>query len=118
MTQIVSPQTAEHYKWGGPQGEDCDGWHLVRTPDLSVIEELMPPGTSEVQHLHLHSRQFFYVLAGVVTIDVEQHSFVLHAGTGLEVSPGQRHRVFNRGTNPTRLLVTSQPPSHGDRVNT
>ncbi|MBB5316866.1 cupin domain-containing protein [Tunturibacter empetritectus] len=115
--QIISPQTAEHYRWGGPQGDDCDGWHLVRTTDLSIIEELMPPGTSEVRHLHLRSRQFFYVLEGELTIDVERHSFVLQAGAGIEVSPGQQHQVFNRSSNPTRILVTSQPPSHGDRIN-
>lgn len=117
MTQIVSRQTAEHYKWGGPHGEDCDGWHLVRTPNLSIIEELMPPGTSEVRHFHVHSRQFFYVLEGELTFEVEQHSFVLQAGEGLEVSPGQAHQVFNRSARPLRLLVTSQPPSHGDRIN-
>jgi mannose-6-phosphate isomerase-like protein (cupin superfamily) len=111
--QIISPQTAEHYQWG----DSCDGWHLVRTTDLSIIEELMPPGTSEVRHLHLRSRQFFYVLEGELTIDVEQNSFVLQAGAGIEVSPGQQHQAFNRSSNPTRLLVTSQPPSHGDRIN-
>jgi mannose-6-phosphate isomerase-like protein (cupin superfamily) len=117
MTPIVSPQTAEHYKWGGPHGDDCDGWHLVRTPNLSIIEELMPPDTSEVRHFHVHSRQFFYVIEGELTLEVEQQSFVIQTGEGLEVSPGQPHQVFNRSANPARILVTSQPPSHGDRVN-
>ena len=44
-TQITSRETAEHYKWGGAGGADCDGWHLVKTAELSVIEELMPPDT-------------------------------------------------------------------------
>jgi mannose-6-phosphate isomerase-like protein (cupin superfamily) len=118
MTPIVSRQTAEHYKWGGPHGDDCDGWHLVRTPNLSIIEELMPPNTSEVRHFHVHSRQFFYVLEGELTLEVERQSFVLQTGEGLEVSPGQPHQVFNRSANRARILVTSQPPSHGDRVNT
>jgi mannose-6-phosphate isomerase-like protein (cupin superfamily) len=116
-TQMVSRQTATHYKWGGPYEDDCDGWHLVKTPELSIIEELMPPGTSEIRHFHIYSRQFFYVLEGELTIEVEEHSFVLQAGEGLEVSPGQPHQVFNRSSNPARILVTSQPPSHGDRVN-
>jgi mannose-6-phosphate isomerase-like protein (cupin superfamily) len=111
--KIISPKTAEHYQWG----DACDGWHLVRTTDLSIIEELMPPGTSEVRHLHLRSRQFFYILEGELTVEVEQNSFVLQAGAGIEVAPGQQHQVFNRSSNPTRILVTSQPPSHGDRIN-
>jgi mannose-6-phosphate isomerase-like protein (cupin superfamily) len=116
-TQIISTKSAEHYKWGGPQATDCDGWHLVKTPQLSIIEELMPPGTSEARHSHLHARQFFFVLEGELTLEVEHHDFVLHAGEGLEISPGRQHQAINRSAASVRMLVTSQPPSHGDRVN-
>jgi mannose-6-phosphate isomerase-like protein (cupin superfamily) len=115
--RIASSQSAEHYKWGGPHGIDCDGWHLVKMPDLSVIEELMPPGTSETRHSHRHARQFFFVLEGELTLEVEHDDFVLHAGEGLEILPGQRHQAWNRSTGSVRMLVTSQPPSHGDRIN-
>ncbi len=114
--QIISTKSAEHYKWGGPQRTDCDGWHLVKTPELSVIEELMPPNTSEARHSHAHARQFFFVLEGELTLEVEHYDFVLHAGEGLEISPGQRHQAMNRSAKPVRILVTSQPPSHGDRI--
>ena len=115
-TQIISTKSAEHYKWGGPQATDCDGWHLVKTPELSVIEELMPPGTSEARHSHVHAHQFFFVLEGELTLEVELHNFVLHAGEGLEISPGQQHQAINRSAASVRMLVTSQPPSHGDRI--
>ena len=108
----ISTATAEHYVWG----EVCDGWHLVQTPELSVIEERMPPGASEQRHRHEFARQFFYVLAGVFTIEIEHHDFVLHAGEGIEVSPGQAHCAKNLSTGDVRILVTSQPPSHGDKV--
>ena|ERR1700761_4169648 len=117
MTQIIDTKTAEHYKWGGPMENACDGWHLVKTPDLSIIEELMPPGTSEVRHLHVRSRQFFFVLAGELTVEVEVSRFVLQAGSGIEVSPGQAHQAFNHSAKAVHILVTSQPPSHGDRIN-
>jgi mannose-6-phosphate isomerase-like protein (cupin superfamily) len=115
-TQTISIKSAEHYKWGGPQGTDCDGWHLVKTPELSVIEELMPPDTSELRHFHAHARQFFFVLEGELTLEVEHHDFLLHPGEGLEISPGQQHQAMNRSTQSVRMLVTSQPPSHGDRI--
>jgi len=115
-TRIINTKSAEHYKWGGPQGTDCDGWHLVKTPELSIIEELMPSGASEARHSHVHARQFFYVLEGELTLEVDQHNFVLHPGEGLEISPGQNHQAINRSAKPVRILVTSRPPSHGDRV--
>jgi mannose-6-phosphate isomerase-like protein (cupin superfamily) len=113
--KIISTANAEHYKWGGPAGTDCDGWYLVRAPELNVIEELMPAGTAETRHYHRRARQFFYVLAGELTLEVEHHDFVLHAGEGLEVVPGQAHKAMNHSRGEVRIVVTSQPPSHDDR---
>jgi len=108
---VISKASAEHYIWGA----NCDGWHLVKTSELSIIEELMPPGTKEERHFHTKARQFFFVLEGELSIEVEHHDFLLRAGQGLEIAPGQQHQAMNKSKNPTRMIVTSQPPSHGDR---
>ena len=63
---MISKETAEHYRWG----EACDGWHLVKSQTLSVIQELVPPGCSEVQHYHERSEKFFFVLSGIATLNV------------------------------------------------
>jgi mannose-6-phosphate isomerase-like protein (cupin superfamily) len=110
--EAISRQTAEHYQWG----TGCDGCHLVKTSDLSVIEESMPPGTSEVRHSHARARQFFYILEGEFTMEVDRQILTLRAGEGLEIAPGQPHQAMNRGSIPVRFLVISQPPSHADRV--
>ena len=114
--KIISIATAEHYKWGGATATDCDGWYLVQTPELNIIEELMPPATAETRHLHRHARQFFYVLAGELTLEIEHNQFTLRTGQGIEISPGQAHQAMNCGSEDARILVTSQPPSHGDRL--
>jgi mannose-6-phosphate isomerase-like protein (cupin superfamily) len=116
MTRPISAKTAEHYTWGGPQGTDCDGWHLLKTPDLSIIEERLPPGTREQRHLHRHARQFFLLLEGELVLEIEREEFVLGAGEGLEIAPEQAHQAINRSSSAVRFLVTSQPPSHGDRI--
>ena len=71
MPVPVSRASAEHYKWGGVRSSDCDGWHLVRSGPLSVIEELMPSGTSEIRHYHQSARQFFYVLEGELAMEID-----------------------------------------------
>jgi mannose-6-phosphate isomerase-like protein (cupin superfamily) len=113
---IISTANAEHYKWGGPNNTDCDAWYLVKVPELNVIEELMPPGTSETPHHHVHARQFVFVLEGQLTMMVEHHDFLVRPGEGLEVAPGQIHQAINRSAAPVRFTMTSQPPSHDDRV--
>ena len=107
----VSVASAEHYTWGGR----CDGWHLVKHPELSVIREAMPPGSAEVRHLHRRARQFFLVLSGVAALEAGGTEVGLRAGEGLQVEPGVAHQMFNRSTEPLELLVVSQPHSHGDR---
>ncbi|HKH97762.1 MAG TPA: cupin domain-containing protein [Candidatus Sulfotelmatobacter sp.] len=109
----MSRGNAEHYRWGN----DCDGWHLVKDADLSVIEEFMPPGAAEVRHHHQRAQQFFYVLTGEILMEVEGHTTLVPAGSGIRVLPGTRHQIRNPSSSAARFLVISQPPSHGDRFN-
>ena len=108
----VSRANAEHYRWGN----DCDGWHLVKNEQLSVIEEYMPPGTAEARHHHQQAQQFFYVLSGEVLMEVEGLTTLVPTGSGIRVAPGARHQARNPSSAPARFLVISQPPSHGDRT--
>jgi uncharacterized cupin superfamily protein len=110
--QTVSTESAEHYTWG----QGCDGWHLLAGGDLSVIEERMPPGTQEVRHRHAHSRQFFYVLQGELTLELDGAVHRLPSGHGLHVRPGLAHQVRNDSAADVRMLVVSSPRSHGDRI--
>jgi len=114
LTETIDRQTAQHYSWGN----NCDGWHLAKTDALSIIEERMPPGTSEVRHYHQKSNQFFYVLKGNLQIDVEGNELALNTGQGIHIKAGQRHQVFNRSAHDAEFLVISNPPSHGDRIAT
>ena len=97
--------------WGGA----CDGWHLLRSPELSIIQERMPPGTSESRHRHGRARQFLYVLRGQLALECAGTSHRLTAGQGLEIGPGVRHEARNDSSDSVDFLVVSQPPSHGDR---
>jgi mannose-6-phosphate isomerase-like protein (cupin superfamily) len=110
----ISTRTAYSYGWG----DGCTGWHFVRSPGLSVIEERMPPGTREVRHWHARARQFFYVLAGTLTLEVEGETHVLPPRTGIELPPGTAHQVSNDSSTDVEFIVISEPPSHGDRHET
>lgn len=107
----ISTATASHYTWGGT----CDGWHLVKAAALSVIEERMPPGSSEVRHWHTRAVQCFYVLSGTVTLEVEGATHDLRAGFGIELPSGTAHQARNNGPDDARFLVISSPPHQGDR---
>ena len=109
---MISTQDAERYTWG----DSCDGWHLVKREDLSVIQERMPPGTQEQRHRHERARQFFYVLSGDATFEIDGRVEALSAGEGIEVPPGVPHTMMNRSNADLAFLVVSAPRAHGDRI--
>ncbi|MBT1065899.1 cupin domain-containing protein [Bowmanella sp. Y26] len=110
---VASTETGKHYVWGG----NCDGWHLAASTNLSVIQERVPSGSSEVRHLHNKAEQFFYVLSGVASLEVAGAIHELKPNQGFLVPAGVPHTLSNQHEQPLEFLVVSTPPSHGDREN-
>ena len=110
---IKSTENAEHYTWG----DNCDGWPLLRSDSLSVIQERMPPATAEQLHYHKRAQQVFYILSGTATFEVEGASKTVLAGQSIHIQPKSKHRILNNGDNDLHFLVISEPKTQGDRVN-
>ena len=110
--RTISTKDAEHYTWG----DNCDGWHLVKNDLLSVIQEVMPPGTDEAWHYHDQAQQFFYVLSGEAVMEVNGEEINIQTGHGLPIPNKIPHKIKNVSGEPVHFLVISQPRSHGDRV--
>jgi len=106
-----SIKTAPHYFWG----HQCEGWRLVDQAQLAVIEEKMPIGTREHLHWHEMAQQYFYILEGVATFELEGEEIVVKANEGIYISRKQKHFIKNDGTEALRFLVISQPNTKGDR---
>lgn len=109
---IVSRKTAEHYTWG----EVCDGWHLLKRQDMSIIHEKMPAGSQEARHYHTTSRQFFFVLSGVLTMELEGETHTISAHQGIEIPPAATHQARNRSASDVEFMVISHPTTRGDRT--
>jgi mannose-6-phosphate isomerase-like protein (cupin superfamily) len=107
----TSKESAEHYLWG----DGCDGWHLLKRDDVSVIQERVPPHKSETAHIHKVSRQFFFILEGEATIAFEMRKIILTKHQGIEIAPGTPHQFCNESSADVSFLVISVPKSHGDR---
>lgn len=110
---IKTKQNVEHYTWGN----NCDGWHLLKSDSLSMIEERMPPGTSEARHYHEKAQQLFYILSGTASMVVEGAEYTIEALQSIHIKPGQQHQLINKSETDLCFLVISEPKSHGDRIN-
>lgn len=107
-----SIHNSSHYTWG----DNCTGWPLVNTKDLSVKQEQMPPKTSEKIHFHHTSQQFFYILNGIATIRLNQKLIRLEANEGILIKSGTKHQIQNNSDNNLDFLVISQPNTFNDRI--
>ena len=107
----IQRTTNNHYSWGN----GCSGWHLVQSPSLSVIEELMPPDTGETRHRHKVAQQFFRILSGTATFEIGNEIVVVERGSGLHIPPNTPHRIRNDQTEDLEFLVISEPTTRGDR---
>ena len=114
IPQPTSRTAGPQYGWG----DGCQGWHLVRAQSLGVSEEQMPPGSRGERHWHARARQFFYVLSGTLTLEVEGVTHTLPARSGIELPPGTAHQAMNDTAAIVEFLVISEPRTYGDRHET
>jgi mannose-6-phosphate isomerase-like protein (cupin superfamily) len=112
MSIPVSIKNTERYSWG----DNCDGWHLLKTDSLSVISEKMPPGTSEKVHFHKNAQQLFYILSGVATIQLEEKTIELRPDESIHIPKGAKHCIKNNGKDDLSFLLISEPRAQNDRV--
>lgn len=109
--KIVSRENAEHYHWKTV----CDGWHFIKTEELSVIVEKMPPNTFEDAHFHRKARQLFYILSGEAEMKLRDGTITLEAGMGVEIEPMEVYQMTNVSDRSVEFIVVSAPKSHGDK---
>jgi len=112
MAKVIDINNAEHYIWG----DVCDGWHLLKSADLSVIQERVPAGAGEIRHFHNKARQYFYVLSGTATLEFDEGDVSFGVNQGVHVAPGIHHRFKNNGETDVVFIVLSSPTTAGDRV--
>ncbi|WP_461532665.1 cupin domain-containing protein [Sinomicrobium sp.] len=104
-------ENSEHYIWG----DNCSGWHLLKSKSLSVIEEMMPPKTQEKKHYHSNAQQFFRILKGKATFEIEDATIEVESGAGIHIPPNVKHRIRNDQTENLEFIVISEPTTRGDR---
>jgi mannose-6-phosphate isomerase-like protein (cupin superfamily) len=111
MASPVSKHNRSSFKWR----ETCDGWTLLATKDLHVMQQRMPPQTSDLLHTHKRTRQLYFVLEGEAEVDLETQRVKLRPGEAIQIEPRMPHRMANRSTHELEFLVISTNAPRGDR---
>lgn len=112
--QVLNKHNVLHnYKWGN----NCDGWVLVDTNELTVKQKLMPAQTAESLHYHKKSQQFFFILKGIATFEVDGKIFSVKENEGFHTPADKKHRIINNTNSDLEFILSSQPSTNNDRFN-
>jgi mannose-6-phosphate isomerase-like protein (cupin superfamily) len=83
----------------------------------SLAEARLPVGASTQEHFHPQAEEIYYITHGVAKIRVEGETCDVKAGDAIAIPPGQRHKLWNTGNEPLRLLCCCAPAyEHSDTV--
>jgi mannose-6-phosphate isomerase-like protein (cupin superfamily) len=83
----------------------------------SLAEARLPVGGATQEHYHRQSEEIYYITHGTGRIQIEGEKRDVGAGDAIAIPPGRRHKLWNTGVEPLRLLCCCAPAyEHSDTV--
>jgi mannose-6-phosphate isomerase-like protein (cupin superfamily) len=83
----------------------------------SLAEARLAPGASTQEHYHVKTEEIYYITHGTGRIRIDGETRNVIAGDAIAILPGQRHKLWNTGSDILRLLCCCAPGyEHDDTV--
>lgn len=83
----------------------------------SLAEARLPVGASTQEHYHPKTEEIYYITHGTGRMRIEGEMREVKAGDAIAIPPGKKHKLWNTGTEPLRLLCCCAPGyEHDDTV--
>jgi mannose-6-phosphate isomerase-like protein (cupin superfamily) len=83
----------------------------------SLAEARLQPGQSTDEHYHAKSEEIYYITHGSGRMRIGSELREVAVGDAIAIPPGQRHKLWNTGAEPLRLLCCCAPAyEHGDTI--
>lgn len=83
----------------------------------SLAEARLPVGASTQEHYHPTAEEIYYITHGIGRMRIENEIREVGPGDAIAIPPGQRHKLWNLGSEPLRLLCCCAPAyEHTDTI--
>lgn len=83
----------------------------------SLAEALLLPGQSTDEHYHAKTEEIYFLTHGRGRMRIGTEVRDVEAGDAIAIPPGQRHKLWNTGTEVLRLLCCCAPAyEHADTI--
>ena len=83
----------------------------------SLAEARVPVGASTQEHYHVRTEEIYYLTHGTGRIRIGSETRDVRAGDAIAIPPGNKHKLWNTGSETLRLLCCCAPAyAHDDTV--
>jgi mannose-6-phosphate isomerase-like protein (cupin superfamily) len=83
----------------------------------SLAEARLPANTSTQEHYHVKTEEIYYITHGAGRIRIADETRDVKTGDAIAIPPGSKHKLWNTGDKPLRLLCCCAPAyEHDDTV--
>jgi len=83
----------------------------------SLAEARLEPGQTTDEHYHVRTEEIYYITHGTGRFRLDDELRDVQVGDAIAIPPGRRHKLWNTGTEPLRLLCCCAPAyEHSDTI--
>jgi mannose-6-phosphate isomerase-like protein (cupin superfamily) len=101
----------------GSEIRELAGIPTCNAVNQSLAEATLPPGAETDEHYHGASEEIYLFTHGCGRMRLGDEESDVAAGDTVVIPPGTRHKLWNTGGEPLKLLCCCAPPySHEDTV--
>lgn len=88
-----------------------------RIEKQSLAEARLPVGSATDEHYHVRTEEIYYITHGQGRMRIEGEERDVTIGDAIAIPPGKRHKLWNTGKEPLRLLCCCVPAyEHSDTI--
>ena len=85
----------------------------------SLAEARLAVGQATTEHYHVKTEEIYYITHGTGRMRIDSEERDVRVGDAVAIPPGRKHKLWNTGNEPLRLLCCCAPAyEHGDTIMT
>ena len=99
----------------GSEIRELAGTPTGNSEHQSLAEATVPPGAETEEHHHAVTEEIYFFTSGTGRMRLGDEESEVAPGDTVVIPPGTRHKLWNTGEEPLKLLCCCAPPySHDD----
>ncbi len=103
------PQLEPFITLDGSEIREWAGRLSAPAKNQSLAEAMIPVGKATTEHYHRTSEELYLVSAGQGRLVIDGEERIIGEGDCALIPPGSRHKVFNIGGAPLRIVCACSP---------